>query len=528
MTLPPDLIAFLAAVLRGGQLAAQALVVGGTVFLIGLAEPLASDNDGVLAAGRRWTARSAVHLLIVAGIDTAAGVADEMSSLSLDLRQAMGAQFVQCGLFMMAAAGIGAVAAGRRWSAYSRALLAAAALAVLFASLMSSHAAARLDHRGLFLLADFLHQAGAAAWIGGIPFFLMALARVDDRQARYRIGRRFSQIAATAVACLAVGAALLARGYIGSVTALVGTAYGAMVAAKAVLLAVLLLLGFMNMLAVRRLPGSTDPSLSRLRRFAEVEIGIGMTVMFIAASLATQPPAADQMSDPASVASMGEIVDRITPHWPRLTSPPASEISLPGDSWTPAANEAADRAWSEFNHHWSGLLVLAIGLMTCAERTGRMAWARHWPLLFLVLAAMLFVRSDPESWPLGPIPFFERLADPEVLQHRLIVLLVVAFALFEWSVRLGRLTAPPARLVFPVICAVGGALLLVHSHSLADVKQRYLIELTHIPMGLLGIGAGWARWLEERGDGRPTRIAGWIWPVCFVLIGLLLIDDRET
>lgn len=526
----PDLIAFLSALLRGAQLAAQALVIGGVVFILALAAPLANQlgqaGAALLSSARKWACRAAVLLTLIALIDTGIGVLDVMSALDAPVEEALGATFVGWGLFLTAAAAmVGLAAAGRR---LRKIPLIVTALAVLAASVMSSHAAARIDNQAFFMLATFLHQAGAAAWIGGIPFLLLAFDSLDRPLDQAIAGARFSQIAMVSVAGLTVGAGMLAYGYIGSLAAFEGTAYGAMVAAKMVMLGVLLLFGLSNFLAVRRVAVDGGAALLHLRRFCEAEIGIGMTVMFVAASLATQPPAADQMIDRTAVATVPEIIARMTPHWPRLTSPPADQISLPSDTTTAAVTEDADRAWSEFNHHWAGLFVLAIGLLSLAERSGHARWARHWPLLFILLAAMLFVRSDPESWPLGPVPFFQRLNDPEVMQHRLIVLLVVAFALFEWAVRLGRLTSPGAQLVFPLICALGGALLLTHSHSLTDVKQRYLIELTHIPMGVMGIFAGWARWLELRADGRAARLAGWVWPVCFILIGVLLVDYRET
>jgi putative copper resistance protein D len=58
-------------------------------------------------------------------------------------------------------------------------------------------------------------------------------------------------------------------------------------------------------------------------------------------------------------------------------------------------------AWSEYNHHWAGLIVGLMGLLALLARTGRVGWARNWPLLFWVLAVFLFLRADPESWPLG-------------------------------------------------------------------------------------------------------------------------------
>lgn len=129
---------------------------------------------------------------------------------------------------------------------------------------------------------------------------------------------------------------------------------------------------------------------------------------------------------------------------------------------------------------------------------------------------------------MGYVGVIESLRDVEVLQHRMFVLLIVIFAVFEWAVRTGRLRSKAATLVFPLLCAAGGALLLTHTHAIANVKDQLLIELTHTPLALAGIAAGWARWLELRADGRIARVAGWVWPVCFVFCGLLLLNYREA
>jgi putative copper resistance protein D len=63
---------------------------------------------------------------------------------------------------------------------------------------------------------------------------------------------------------------------------------------------------------------------------------------------------------------------------------------------------------------------------------------------------------------------------------------------------------------------------------LGNVKEEFLAELSHIPLAILAVVAGWCRWLEIRlRDGR-TRAAAWIWPVCFVLIGAVLVLYRES
>ena len=169
-----------------------------------------------------------------------------------------------------------------------------------------------------------------------------------------------------------------------------------------------------------------------------------------------------------------------------------------------------------------------MGLAALVHRSGRAPWAKHWPLLFLLLAAFLFLRADPEVWPMGEIGIIESLKDPEVAQHRLFVLVIVAFALFEWGVRTGRFESHGLLRVFPLLTALGGTLLLTHSHALGNVKEELLIETTHLPIAVLGIGAGWARWLEVEAPEEDGRWAGWLWPACFVLIGLLLLGYREA
>jgi putative copper resistance protein D len=114
-----------------------------------------------------------------------------------------------------------------------------------------------------------------------------------------------------------------------------------------------------------------------------------------------------------------------------------------------------------------------------------------------------------------------------VVQHKLAGLLVVGFAVTEWWVRLGRITGR-ARYVFPVAMIAGGVLLLAHTHAISNVKEALLVELSHLPLALLALVGGCARWLELRGPPALGRIGRWVWPVCLVLIGLLLLIYRES
>jgi putative copper resistance protein D len=149
-------------------------------------------------------------------------------------------------------------------------------------------------------------------------------------------------------------------------------------------------------------------------------------------------------------------------------------------------------------------------------------------LLFLGLAVFLFFRADAENWPLGPDGFWESFRVADVLQHRFFMLLIVGFAIFEWRVQSGRNTVAWTPYIFPAICALGGAVLLTHSHTLSNVKEATLIELTHIPIAVLAVFAGWSRWLELRSHAAGSRVFSWIWPLCFIAIGSTLLLYREA
>lgn len=551
MALLLDVFGFLSVVLRGLTITAQSLTLGGIAFLVLLAQPFAAELGGVgtLIVTRcvtllRWSAIGFAAVAAVSIVIEATILAD---SANLTLTETIGANFVVAGAAIVAAAVVIAVLSYAGTKLPVRILLLSLAAVILLAQTSSSHAAARLDDRFLVGFAELLHQAGAAVWIGGIPYFLVALSQCQDGRAWRRVGKRFSQMAMASVAVLVPAGVGMAVAYTGSLEALYGTSYGIMVGGKVALLCSLLMLGGLNFLIVERLRRDPATPIARLRRFAEVEIGIGITLFFAAASLTSLPPAADLA--PADRASLSEIVARLTPQWPRLTSPDHADLAIPalqarldaeaaqsakkpqafvpGTGVLPPRN-ADDIAWSEYNHHWAGLIVLAIGLLALIERSGRAPWARNWPLLFLALAAFLLLRSDPETWPLGDVGFVESLRDPEVVQHRIFVLLITGFAIFEWRVRTGRETSPKAAIVFPLITAVGGALLLTHSHALSNLKDQMLIEMSHVPLALLGIAAGWSRWLELRLDFPASRRMAWIWPICFVLVGCVLLAYREA
>jgi putative copper resistance protein D len=332
------------------------------------------------------------------------------------------------------------------------------------------------------------------------------------------MGRRFSAVAVVAVGALVAGGLGLSIAYVDGPGGLAGTSYGLMVLTKGVLLGGLLALGGLNFRALRA--RWDEASSVRLRRLVEVELGVGLTVLFAAASLTSLPPAIDVVADRATPA---EVLTRFTPRWPSLSSPPLDAVPVDRE----AARTDADRQWSEYNHHVSGLFVLLMGALSLVALAGVRA-AGHWPLLFLGLAGFILLRSDPDAWPLGPQGFWAGMGDVEVWQHRVFVLIVVALGLGEWAARRGRLRSPWVARAFPLLCAVGGGLLLVHGHVTQDVKNAFLLEVTHAPLGVLGLVVGWGRWLEVRLAPPASRLPGWLSATAMVAIGTLLLLYRES
>ena len=516
--------------LRGLASLGQAVAIAGVLCAWLVLEPSRASVGGRPSArpfGRLWSvvALGAAGVAVAQCLSLAVLVgALEVGSHGL-IRELSTTLYVKVSIvrFLASVALVGGALAVRRRARVGLwwVVLVAAAIALVGSAAWSSHAAGRLTDRGTLVVLDALHQLGAAAWIGGLVHLLVAARSGGEAGWSVAVLRRFSALALAAVATLIAAGVGLTLAYVGSVPALLGTAYGVMVLTKAMILGGLLVLGATNFFLVRRLPAGATVSPRRLRRFVEVEVGVGATVLFAAASLTSLPPAIDVVADRAT---LGEVATRFAPQWPTLTSPSIDQLPVDDPN---APRTDADRAWSEYNHHVSGLFVLLMGALALLHVAG-VGWARHWPLVLLGLAGFMLVRNDPGAWPLGPQGFWAGMVDPTVVQHRAFVLLVVAFAFFEWMVRTGRLPSTPYALVFPLLCAVGGALLLTHSHGSQNLKAEFLLEITHTPLGVLGMLIGWARWLEVRVAVPEARVPARVWSSALVVFGVLLLLYRES
>jgi putative copper resistance protein D len=539
-----QIFGFLSVLFRGATLSFESLTIGGIVFFNFVARRVGLQSEAINQACLRWIRRAAVGLAVMQLAYILASTLILMQSADMTLSDVSGANFVLAGILAIVSALTIALLAGSARTSKSYAVMLLPAALILFSSVMTSHAMARLDYRLPLAAVTALHQGATATWLGGLFYLLIAIPRSPDNQFARQLIARFSKLALISVAVLAAAGFTLGFAYVGSIDAIYGTSYGIMVTTKAVLFGTLLLLGALNFQIARSPSGGSV--IASLKRFGEAEIGIGITVILTAASLTSLPPAVDLKTDRVSAQ---QISARLMPQIPRLASPAIQDLpediyaaqvkafdagTLSSASFVPGQagmrpNTPAEKSWSEYNHHWAGLIVLSIGLLAFLAQTNHFPWARNWPLLFLGLSLFLFLRSDPETWPLGPNGFWVTLQDPEVLLHRIFALLVIALAIFEWRVQTGRVATERARLIFPALVAVASALLLTHSHSLGNIKEEVLAELSHAPLAVLGIVAGWSRWLELRlpSENKVRNRMAWLWPTCLVLIGLLLLNYRE-
>jgi putative copper resistance protein D len=539
-----DIFGYLSVILRAGTLVAQSLLLGGIVFLFWIARPNAAINAEALersrASARRMLLFAAIALALLQVGYLYVNSAVLIGTSDMRLADVAGAVFFIAGSVMLAGSVLVALLA-KVQSRSGAGLLCLAVLGVFGASVMTNHAAARIDGRALLLTLTIVHEAATGFWIGGLPFLALGLYVVrKDSPTQWYLTQRFSRLALVSVILLVFSGIGLTFKYVGSLHGLVGTSYGIMIIAKIMMLVAMLALGGINFLLLRRYqPGDVIP---RLRRLVEAEVGIGITIILSAASLTSQPPAIDLVDD---TVQPSHIVARFRPEWPGMKSPNESDLSTlyPGRdaSEDPARKIVAytsegkglsqriiaDMQWSEYNHHWLGLIVVAMGLLALLARTGHAPWAEYWPLMMIGIAIFIFLRGDPECWPLGPRPFWATWSHPEIAQHRAAAILCIAFAIFELRVRRNPNQRSMLPLIFPLLCAVGAALLLTHSHGTTNVKEESLAELSHMPLGVLGVMAGWSRWLELRLPEEDRAIPSWIWPVCFVLIGAGLMNYRE-
>jgi putative copper resistance protein D len=186
--------------------------------------------------------------------------------------------------------------------------------------------------------------------------------------------------------------------------------------------------------------------------------------------------------------------------------------------------------WSNYNHNIAGIFLTVMSFFAMLSYVNRSGFERfkYWPLGFVLLGIFLFFRSDAETWPLGPIGFWEStFNNGEVLQHRIATLLVFVLGIFELTARVTKNPDSKLPYVFPLLAAFGGLMLLTHSHVGFQPKSAFLIQVGHTMMGIFSLILASGRWLELKLDRPGKEIAGFISVAALFQIGIILMFYRE-
>ncbi len=239
------------------------------------------------------------------------------------------------------------------------------------------------------------------------------------------------------------------------------------------------------------------------------------------------PAHAHGSQPPATQVASGGAASMVMDAGSEMAKPPATSETYPWCDWT---------AWSTFNHRVAGIYIGLWGLTALIAGLQRPTgtWCRFAPpIVLLGLVQFLFFRNDPEAWPTGPWGFWASMQDPEDLQHRVFLLLLLLIAVVELLRAGDRLPMFFAKYSVALLAAVGAAFLIFHQHggSMAGMSptmtgtemQQMMASMNtvlqeHKWFSMLGFGVAGSRLL---GDARILRgrWAGSLWTVFAIALG---------
>jgi copper resistance protein D len=406
------------------------------------------------------------------------------------------------------------------------------------------HGAGRFENQMFLMSFTVLHQVAAAVWIGSVfqlvNLWILRYQRKVPETLWPQLLHRFSPYGFASVFAIALSGLPIALQYIDTWNGLIGTGYGNLLTVKIVLLSIALGYAWLNRSAVLSY-GSTGNGYALTKRvpyYVEAETFVLITLLFTAASLASQPPAVDI---PGLTARWQEVLGTFKPQIPLTESPThtdliageAGRVAIVGKIPSVAATE-----WSNYNHNISGIFLSVMTFFAMLSYIRHLpflhavkeflAFTKYWPIGFVGLGIFLFFRSDAETWPLGPIGFWDStFNNGEVLQHRIATLLVFTLGITELRARFSKKPSPSVVFAFPVLSAFAGVMLLTHSHVGFEPKSAFLIQVGHTAMGVFALILACGRWLELKLDSPGKDIAGFVSVAAMFIIGLILMFYRE-
>ena len=211
----------------------------------------------------------------------------------------------------------------------------------------------------------------------------------------------------------------------------------------------------------------------------------------------------------------------------------------------------SDAEWSIFNHRGAGWFLLfwgLTGLIAGLQWPRRTGWRFLPPLVLFAFVEFLFLRNDPEAWPAGPISLWASLKDPEVLQHRVFLLLLLALAIIELLRAADRLPSFYQKYALPALATFGGIYLFFHKHggpAMANMMEQMkdpaiaaspamqrmmasmdIVRHEHLWFSLVGFGLAAAKLLGDTGRLKGRLGAG-LWAVFAVILGTYMTGYTE-
>lgn len=191
-------------------------------------------------------------------------------------------------------------------------------------------------------------------------------------------------------------------------------------------------------------------------------------------------------------------------------------------------------AYSVFMHHAAGVGLLLIGGLVLADRlTGR----RH-PIFrqavgftWIGMGIFLFIRSDPEAWPMGPPGFIESFFIPttgEWIQHK--VLSMIPMFMGWYSIKGGndpgpKTAAKPWHYLAIGLACFGGLALLIHMH-LDHPEEADVVNFQHRLFAINSLFIAASLVLDMREQIR-WKFKPYLLPIGLLLLGFQLFIYTE-
>ena len=216
---------------------------------------------------------------------------------------------------------------------------------------------------------------------------------------------------------------------------------------------------------------------------------------------------------------------------------PASAASAVDTASVDTTKEEADKRFSEFNHRFSGVFILLLGLLAFLEPTlgKRIGFLRYlWAVFFFVPGLYLFFFSDPESWPFGSQTLHYVITqNMQVLQHKVFSLVLLGLSIVEFLRVRNRVPVLWTATLFPAVAGIGAFLLFYHSPqshaggmSGAAHTAMQKIYHQHVGFAIVGLGAIVTKAVADLGRFR-VRLLRSLSAIFLVLLGILLVTYTE-